>query len=341
MAFIGNSIIPRVFTEYTAEESIFKSRLFQSGVVEPNSGISALISGGGNTYDLPHWQDVGGTSGDVPTEGATNVVRMQAARQVFRKQSRERAWETNDLVKVYAGDNPLEKLQNMVIAYWAQAFDIVAINTLRGLFALNAAKPGGQPGAANDLILDISAGVGAAGVLSSDAVINAQALLGENGTVGRGDLNGGDFVAIAVHPQTYALMRRQNAIDFVQIGDQTRPTAFYMGMQVIVDRNLPIPAGGTYDTYIAKQGALQFGQTTAGYEPTETDRNPLAAFGLDSLVTRRVFAMHPVGMSWLENPGVLPAGLSPTDAELRNAAAWAQSYQTENIRAVLLRHRIA
>jgi hypothetical protein len=335
MAFLPQSIIPRVFTEYTAEQSIFRSRFFQSGAVERNQSISALLAGGGNTYDLPFWQDVGGTSGDIPNEAVpSNLNLMQAARQVFRKQARERNWQSNDLVKVFAGDNPLEKLQNMVIEYWAQAFDIITINTQRGLFAANAAGAG-------DLILDISAVVGAGGVFSSDAVINAQALLGENGTIGRGDNAGGDFVTIAVHPTTYALMRRQNAIDFVQIGDQPRPTAFYMGMQVIVDRNMPVPVGGTFDTYILKAGALQFGETSEGYEPTEINRVPGLAFGVNALYTRRVFACHPVGTSWVENAPVLPAGISPTDAELRTAAAWAQTYQSENMRAVLLRHRVA
>jgi hypothetical protein len=333
MAFLGNSIIPRVFTEYTAEQSIFKSRFFQSGAVEQNAGISQLISGGGNTYDLPFWQDVGGTSGDIPNEGApTNLNLMQAARQVFRKQARERAWRTNDLVKVYAGDNPLQKLQDMVIGYWAQAYDQMAIASAQGLFASNLAGAG-------DLVSNISAVVGAGGVFSSDAVINTQALLGENGTVGRGDLNSGDFVGIAVHPQTYALMRRQNAIDFVPIGDQQRPTAFYMGMQVIVDRNMPVN-GGVYDSYIFKAGALQFGLTTEGYQATEANRVPGLAFGIDELFTRRVFAIHPVGTSWLENPPGFPAGISPTDAELRNAAGWAQTFQTENMRVVMLRHRI-
>ena len=333
MAFLGNSIIPRVFTEYTAEQSIFKSRFFQSGAVEQNAGISQLISGGGNTYDLPFWQDVGGTSGDIPSEGVvTQLNLMQAARQVFRKQAREKAWRTNDLVKVYAGDNPLQKLQDMVIAYWAQAYDQMAIASAQGLFAANL-------GGAGDLVNNISAIVGAGGVFSSDAVINTQALLGENGTVGRGDLNAGDFVGIAVHPQTYALMRRQNAIDFVPIGDQQRPTAFYMGMQVIVDRNMPVN-GNAYDSYVFKSGALQFGLTTEGYQATEANRVPGLAFGIDELFTRRVFAIHPVGTSWLENPGVLPAGISPTDAELRTAAAWAQTYQTENMRVVMLRHRI-
>ncbi|MBA4274015.1 MAG: hypothetical protein C0436_00015 [Alphaproteobacteria bacterium] len=330
---LTNAVVPRVFTAYTAEESIYKARLFRSGVVEVNPAMSGLLNGGGRIFNLPFWQDVGGTSGDIPSETvAADVNNLAAKEEVFRRHSRVKAWGTNDLVKVFAGDNPLDALQQMVIDYWANALDIVTINSAAGVIADNIANDSG------DIVRDISASAGAAGVFSSDAVIDAQALIGENGTVGRGDLNNGDFVAIAVHPSVYALMRKQNAIDFVAIGEQTRPTAFYMGMEVIVDRNMPVN-GGVYDSYIFKRGAFQFGQSTFGYEPTEIDRNPSTGFGIDALYTRRVFGIHPVGTAWTDN--TVTGGVSPSDANLLLAANWDRVKAKENLRMVMLRHKIA
>lgn len=328
---LGNAVIPDIFTEYTVEPSIYKSRLYNSGVFEMNPALSGLLAGGGETFQLPFWQDVSGTSGDIPSETvAATINNLAALKQIFRRHTRLKAWGTNDLVKVFAGNNPLESLQTMVNGYWGQVYDQIGIKSLQGLFVDNAND-------SSDLIKNISGETGSAAVFSSDAVIEAQALLGENGTVGRGDLNGGDFVAIAVHPSTFAIMRKQNAIDFVAIGDQTRPTAFYMGMQVIVDRNMPVDTG-VYDTYILKQGALQMGLSTVGYQPTEIDRSPGTGFGIDALYTRRVFGIHPVGMAWLEGS---VAGASPTDAELILDANWNRVYAAENMRAVLLRHKIA
>jgi len=329
---LTNAVIPEVFTGYTAEQSIYNSRLFLSTVVEMNPAISGLLAGGGETYKLPFWGDVSGTSGAIPSETvAATVNNLAAKNQSFRKQTRNKAWGSNDLVAVFAGDDPILQLQNMVVDYWSQAFDQVAIKSAVGVIANNIAADTG------DLVNDISGGVGAAAVFSSDAVIDTQAKLGENGTVGRGDLNGGDFVAIAVHPAVYALMRKQNAIDFVAIGDQPRPTAFYMGMQVIVDRNLPVDTG-VYDSYIFKAGALQYGLSTVGYLPTEIDRTASTGFGIDTLYTRRTFGIHPVGFSWLEDT---VTGVSPSDAELATAANWDRVFAAENARMVMLRSKIA
>lgn len=329
---LTNAVIPEIFTGYTAEQAINKSRLFRSGVIEQNPGISALLAGGGETFNLPFWGDVSGTSGDIPSETvAATVNNLAAKQQVFRRHTRLKAWGTNDLVKVYAGSNPLEALQNMVTDYWAQAYDQMVVASAQGVLANNIAAD------SSDLINDISGGTGTAAVFSSDAVIDAQAKLGENGTVGRGDQNGGDFAAIAVHPSTYALMRKQNAIDFIAIGDQERPTAFYMGMVVIVDRNMPVDTG-VYDTFLFKANAFQFGISTVGYEATEVDRDASTGFGIDALYTRRVFGIHPVGFKWLETS---VAGVTPTDAELQDAANWDRVYQAENARFTVLRHKLA
>jgi hypothetical protein len=328
---LTNAVIPEVFSAYTAEQSIYRSRIYNSGIIEVNPGMSALLAGGGTTFNLPFWQDVAGTSGDVPSETvAATVNNLAASQQIFRRQTRLKAWGANDLVTIFAGDNPIEALQGMVIDYWAQAYEQVAINTAVGVFADDIAD-------SSDLVNDISDGDGSAAVFSSDAVIDAQALLGENGTVGRNDLSNGDFVAIAVHPAVYALMRKQNAIDFVAINDQTRPTAFYMGMQVIVSRNLPVDTG-VYDTYIFKAGALQFGQSTVGYEATEIDRDATTGFGIDNLYTRRVFGMHPVGTAWQED--TVTGEISPSDANLALAANWDRVFEAENMRMVALKAKI-
>lgn len=319
---ITNVVVPEVFTAYTVEPSIYKSRLFRSGVIEQNAGIAGLLNGGGETFTLPFWQDVGGTSGDVPSETvAQDINNMAAKSQVFRRIIRQKAWGTNDISKVLAGDNPIESLQNMVVDYWANAMDVVAVQSAAGVFAAEA-------GLVNDQ---------SAVDFSDSLVIDTQALLGENGTVGRADLNGGDFVSIAVHPSVYAFMRKNDLIDFQPVSGQDRPLAFYMGMSVIVDRNMPVDTG-VYDTYIFKANAFQFGISSFGYEATEIDRDPSKGMGIDSLYTRRVFGMHPVGTAWQESS---VAGTAPTDVELATAANWDGVYATENMRMVALKHKLS
>jgi len=329
---LTNAIVPDVFNGYTVEPSIYKSRFYASGALVEDPVVSGLLGGGGEIYNLPYWQDVAGTSGDIPSETvAATVNNMAAAKQAFRKQTRNKAWGSNDLVAVYAGSDPMQSLINMVTGYWAQAFDQIAINSLRGVVADNIANDSG------DLVNDISGGAGAAAVFSDAAIIDAQAKLGENGTVGANDLNNGAFAAILVHPLTYAYMRKADLIDFVPVSGQERPLEFYMGMRVIVDRNAYVNSG-TYDSYILKNGVLRMGMATNGYLPTETDRDPSTGFGIDKLYTRRTFAIHPIGTAWADTS---VAGVSPTDAETVAATNWNRVYNAENMGLVVLRHKLA
>lgn len=314
-----------VFNAYTVEPSIYKSRFYNSGVMAMNEAVSNMLAGNGESYSLPYWKDTAGTTGDVPVEGTDQTVNaLTSGKQTFRKQVRTKAWGSNDLVQVFSGSDPVVAAQNMVAGYWAQAFDQIAIKSIIGVLADNAANDSG------DLIVDISAESGSDAYFSDDAVIDAQALLGENGVVG----DGNDFAGILVHPKTYAYMRKLDLIDYLPVSGQERPVQSYMGMDVIVDRNAPLDTAD-YSSVLLKRGALQFGLSGTGYEPTELNREPLDGFGIDQLITRRAFAIHPVGFASVE-AGV--AGVTPTDAELILAAAWNRVFNAENAPFVSVRH---
>ncbi len=316
-----------VFNAYSVEPSIYRSRFYNSGAMALNGQMGTMLAGNGESYSLPFWKDTAGTTGDIPQEGTDQTVNaLTSAKQTFRKQVRTKAWGSNDLVPVYSGSDPVTVAQSLVMPYWAQAFDQLAIKSIIGVLADNAANYSG------DLINDISAASGSAAYFSDNAVIDAQALLGENGVVGGTDTR--DFAAILVHPATYAYMRKLDLIDFDPVSDQTRPMGTYMSMTVIVDRNAPLDTAD-YSSILFKPGALQFGLTSSGYLPTELNRKPLDGFGIDEIITRRAFAIHPVGFASVE-AGV--AGITPTDAELILAAHWDRVYLAENCPFVSVRH---
>lgn len=330
---LTNVIVPSVFTAYNLEPSIYKSRFWGAGVIQGNASLDALLAGGGTTFNLPFWKDTAGGTGDVPSESsATTINNATSGKQVARRQFREKAWGSNMIAGISAGEDIVSMLGAKAGNYWTQAYDQLAIATIKGVVADNIASDSG------DLVNDISGGAGAAAVISDSAVIDAQAKLGENGTVGANDINGGAFAAILVHPSTYAVLRKADLIDFVPISGQERPLEFYMGMRVIVDRNAYVNSG-VYDSYILKNGALQFGQTSEGYMPTELFRDPSKGFGIDQIYTRRCFALHPVGWQWTEN--TVTGGITPSDANLNLAANWDRVYNAENSGLVVLRHKIA
>lgn len=330
---LTNVIVPSVFTAYNLEPSIYKSRFWNAGVIQGNASLDALLAGGGTTFNLPFWKDTAGGTGDVPSESsATTINNATSGKQVARRQFREKAWGSNMIAGISAGEDIVSMLGAKAGNYWTQAYDQLAIATLKGVVADNIANDSG------DLVNDISGGAGSAAIISDSAVIDAQAKLGENGTVGANDINGGAFAAILVHPSTYAVLRKADLIDFVPISGQERPLEFYMGMRVIVDRNAYVNSG-VYDSYILKSGVLQFGQTSEGYMPTELYRDPSKGFGIDQIYTRRCFALHPVGWQWTEN--TVTGGITPSDANLILAANWDRVYNAENSGLVVLRHKIA
>ena len=325
-------IIPSIFSEYTLGKGIYRSRLYKSAVVGVNPKINTALNGGGEIFTMPKWNSVVGTSGDIPSETVDQTVNnVTAGAEKARRQFRVKAWGANDLSAVLAGSDGLDSAAGEVNDYWAQAFDKVGIASLQGVIADNVANDSG------DLVNNVSGGTAAAAYFSDAAVIDAQAKLGENGTVGADDLAGGAFVAIVVHPLVYAYMRKEDLIDNLPVSGQERPVEFYMNMRVVVDRNAPV-ATAVYDSYICKAGALAAGTGNVGYEATELFRDPKKGFGIDELYTRRAFTVHPYGTAWLET--TVTGGISPSDANLILATNWNRVFPAEDMRVVMLKHKI-
>lgn len=328
---IANIVQPDQFTAYTMEASIYRNRFYRSGVIAPNPGLDTLLAGGGKTFNFPYWQDLDDTESGVPSETVPlTVSNIAADSQVAVRLIRERGFGANALSAVLSGDNPIQAIQERVIGYWEREYDKALIACALGVIKDNIAHDSG------DLVVDVTGT--ANDKFRDDIVIDAQAKLGENGVVGREDSD--DFSGIGVHPDVYAYMRKLDAIDFVAISGQPRPIPFYMGMEVVVDRRFPKVAtsgNNDYTTLLFKRGAFGFGQTAVGYTPTEIDRTPGTGFGIDTLYTRRVFSIHPVGFEFLTGS---VSGVSPTNTELALSANWSRVFNSENCRFVALIHNI-
>jgi len=325
---ITNVVVPEVFTKYVLEPSIYRNRFLKSGVLAANNTIDSLLAGGGKTFNLPFWQDLDDTNSSVPSETvALTVGNITAEKQIAVRLQRNRAWGANAMSAILSGDDPMGAIESFVGGYWERDYNKTLVSICNGVFADNIAND------SSDLVNDSGLTV-----FSSDGVIDAQALLGENGVVGRGDST--EYVGIAVHPNTYAKMRKLDVIDFIPISGQTRPIPFYMGMEVIVDRRMPTSTnsnGTEYTSYMYKAGALQFGQTSRGYEATSTDRDESKGMGIDKLYTRRVYTIHPTGFAFQSSS---VAGESPTNTELEAAANWDRVFEKENIGIVAYIHGI-
>lgn len=317
---LTNVVVPDIFTGYTFEPWYERSRFFSSGIIVPSTEMNSLLDGGGQQFDMPFWQPLSGDA-TIPSETVDETVNaITATKQIARRQERNKTYGANALSAIEAGADPLDRFANDVRAFWTKDYDKNLVNSCTGVLLDNVAND------SSDLLKDDSGSV-----FNDDGIIDAMSLLGENGVVGRNDST--DFVGIAVHPTIYATMRKNDQIDFVPISGQTRPVPFYMGLEVVVDRNMPTDGGtpAVYTSILFKRGAFVFGQSSARYEPTSVDRNEKAGMGVTEITTRRVYAVHPLGFQWSEGS---VAGVSPTNAELALATNWDRVYNAENVGVV-------
>lgn len=309
---ITNLIVKSEFAARVQVLSTTKSALFQSGIVATDPAIAALAKSEGATFTLPYWNDISGDSAvasDDPTEAITpsNIaMSYETAVKLFRTN----AWSAMDITKsIGAGDDPLERIANLIANWWTRDMQTILINSLTGIFA---------SALSSTHVHDVTSGSTA---LSSDVILDGKQKLGDAAD---------SLSAIVMHSAKYTALQKALLIDYIGAeGDIRFPT--FLGYRVIVDDSCPL-ANGNYTTYLFGPGSVAYGEG-APKIPTEYLRSPLAGngSGQETLITRREFIFHPRGLRWTSSS---MAGSSPTNAELATAGNWAKMWDTKLIKIV-------
>lgn len=341
---LADVIVPDVFNPYFIERTAELSALYQSGIVSADARIDALAAGGGKVIQMPSFQDLGNDESETLSDSSAltlnNISSQQENAHILL---RGKAWGTNDLAKALIDGDPMAAIGDLVAAYWARDFQRTLISTLNGAFATALASthrfdvPTLETGAAPD----------ASKVLGVQNVLEGFKLLGDNAE--------SNLQAIVMHSAVYFNLVAQKLITFEtpnnagalldrQPMDQSRATEMamsiptFMGRRVIVDDGVPSRAGSTsgmvYSTYLFGAGAIGLGRANAPV-PTETDRDTLA--GVDVLVNRIHYVLHPRGLSFNPSAGTGVAGQAPTNAEIADGAKWSKVFEDKNIHIVEVR----
>ncbi|MDQ3606618.1 MAG: major capsid protein [Gemmatimonadota bacterium] len=313
---IADVIVPEVFNPYVVRRTTEKSELYQSGIIAPVAGLDVLGTKGGDTVTLPFWNDLSGAEEILSDTVPLTPAKITSGTDRAVLHARGKAWGVHDLAKALAGDDPMAAIGDLTASYWARRWQVMLISSLKGVFASEGMA---------DNVADISAGAGDAGLFSSGSFVSAVFKLGDEY---------GGLTAMAVHSAVLARMITNNLIVYAKDseGNLTIPT--YMGIRLIVDDALT-PANNVYTAYLFGAGAIGYGEGNAPV-PTETDRDSL--LGEDYLINRRHFVLHPRGVRFTS---AAVAGVSPTNAELENAANWGRVYDAKQIRIVQFRFRLA
>lgn len=320
-------IVPDIWNPYVIQRTAELSELWQSGIVAPVEELNNFVSEGGNTVNLPFWNDLSGNSEVLSAiGGALTVNPIDSGQDKAVVCARGKAWGTNELAAQLSGDDPAGAIADLVAGFWARDFQDTLISLLSGVFGSLADET------VPVNILDISEDSGSAGIISADALLDAQQLLGDAK---------GKLTAISLHSAVENYLVKQNVIDYVLPSTVGPRIPMYQDKRVVVDDSHPAESvsgvsGTVYDTYLFGAGAIGYAEGSGKLTPVETDRISLQ--GEDILINRRQFILHARGIAW---SGTEPTGGGPTNAQLETASNWNRVYESKNIRIVCLRHRIA
>lgn len=320
---ITDVLVPEIWVPYLREVTAENSRLFQSGAVAQDQQIDAEIEKGGNTVNLPFWQDLGSDStvdtaqGDNPASSLT-PGKIEADQQLAAVLRRVVSFGAADLAAALAGDDPMGVAADRIAPFWARRMNAAAIATIQGALAALDIESAGSG------IHDVSVSSGQLKLISADVVIDARVnCLGDASD---------SLTLMFVHSKVYGRLQKNNLIDFIPDarGEAVIPT--YLGMQLVVSDTLPAdvsdPDFPVYTSFLAGPGALRYGETAAKV-PAETIRRPEQGDGggVEEFYSRRNFVLHPLGFKYT---GSVP-NAGPLNQALATGSNWARAFERKNI----------
>jgi len=341
---IADVIVPEIFTPYTQQLTMEKTAIIQSGIAARDDFLDNLLAGGGLTFTVPSWQDIGDpaenvSSDDANTDSTPNTT--QTSGEVAVRLSRNSSWSTMRLATALAGADPMQSIASRVSDYWVRRLQRAFVAVANGVFTTNelsdptlgrSGRTGlsAAYGAQADLTNSIAASAYAAGVtdFQAESFIDTATLLGDAAE---------DVTAVFMHSIVYSKAQKNNLIDFIPDAEGHINIPVFLGRRVIVDDGMPNPAGdtannantgggtGLYHTWLVGPASFRLGVGTP-VVPTEVFRYPSRGNGAgsDVLFNRVEWAIHPVGHAWVGSSPVYEGG--PTNGQLSASGSFVRVF---------------
>lgn len=316
---LADVIVPELFNPYVIQKTKELSALYQSGIITASPAFDALASDAAQVHNMPFFEDLTGDPQNVVEGEDLEANKITSSKDVSTTIRRAQMWSATDLSASLSGKDPMAAIGTLVGGYWARAFQKELINMLAGVFAADTMK---------DHVLDITSNTGKAANISASGFIDALQLLGDAQ---------GDLTTVVMHSATKAYLKKQNLIETERDSTDVEFDT-YQGRRVIVDDGCPADAG-VYTTYIFGQGAVAFGNgNPVGFVATETDRDKKKGSGVNYLINRRCFIMHPRGVAWQN--AVRENAETVSRTELADPKNWKRVYEPKAVRIVAFKHKL-
>lgn len=317
---LADVIVPELFNPYVINRTMELSALFNSGIVAHSPQFDKLASEAAPLHNMPFFEDLQGSSEAILEGKDLTANKITSNKDVSTTIRRAMMWSATDLSAALAGSDPMAAIGSLVAGFWARDMQKELINELNGVFAADTMK---------NHVLDISKNTGKAANISASSFIDALQLLGDAQA---------NLTAVAMHSAVKSYLKKQNLIvterDSTSVEFDT-----YQGRRVIVDDGCPV-TDGVYTTYLFGQGAVAYGNgNSVGFAQTEVDRDKKKGSGVDYLINRRTFILHPRGVAFQN--AVRANAENVTREELANATNWKRVYEEKQIRMVAFKHKIS
>lgn len=308
-----------LFENYVVNRTSELSAIFQSGIITRDSKFDQLASEAAQVHNMPFFTDLNGDSEDIVEGTSLTEAKIGSKMDTSTTIRRAKMWGATDLSAQLAGTDPMSAIGDLVAGFWARDHQKELLNILDGVFAATSMS---------DHVLDISGKTGKAAAFSGEAFIDAMQLMGD----ARNSLT-----AVVMHSATKSYLDKLNLIQTVRQSDATSFDT-YMGRRVIVDDSCPA-AAGNYTTYLFGEGAIAYGVgSPVGLVPVEVDRDKRKGSGVNYLISRKAFIMHPRGVAWKNKTRAHAESVSR--AELKDAGNWERVYEPKQIRIVKFVHKL-
>jgi len=308
-----------LFENYVVNRTSELSAIFQSGIITRDSKFDQLASEAAQVHNMPFFTDLNGDSEDIVEGTSLTEAKIGSKMDTSTTIRRAKMWGATDLSAQLAGTDPMSAIGDLVAGFWARDHQKELLNILDGVFAATSMS---------DHVLDISGKTGKAAAFSGEAFIDAMQLMGD----ARNSLT-----AVVMHSATKSYLDKLNLIQTIRQSDAVSFDT-YMGRRVIVDDSCPA-AGGSYTTYLFGEGAIAYGVgSPVGLVPVEVDRDKRKGSGVNYLISRKAFIMHPRGVAWKNKTRAHAESVSR--AELKDANNWERVYEPKQIRIVKFVHKL-
>lgn len=308
-----------LFENYVVNRTSELSAIFQSGIITRDSKFDQLASEAAQVHNMPFFTDLNGDSEDIVEGTSLTEAKIGSKMDTSTTIRRAKMWGATDLSAQLAGTDPMSAIGDLVAGFWARDHQKELLNILDGVFAATSMS---------DHVLDISGKTGKAAAFSGEAFIDAMQLMGD----ARNSLT-----AVVMHSATKSYLDKLNLIQTIRQSDAVSFDT-YMGRRVIVDDSCPA-ATGNYTTYLFGEGAIAYGVgSPVGLVPVEVDRDKRKGSGVNYLISRKAFIMHPRGVAWKNKTRAHAESVSRT--ELKDAGNWERVYEPKQIRIVKFVHKL-